>query len=581
MTQSGLNKKYLFLILILSFLAYANTLFNGFIGDDHVIFAAEGFYSRVQNLPKLFHEDFIVRFSNLYSEASAEKYVSSGCVSYRPMTALSFFMGYLLFQMNPLGHHAMNLLLHLMVTVLVYYGVHLILKKENVALFSALLFGVHPINAEVVNCVGYRSDLLCALFFLGALVSWVKYRQDPKKFWFMGSLICFFLALFSKESAVSLFFVMFAYDLCFSKKENRLTGFFAREYLIFLGILIFYLYVYFFVFPNSAYTQLSFSLFWLSTWIFTAAKILYIYLVAVFLPFKTTVLPPLYCPAMSSIRADEVFLVLSFLVFCGWMVVRKSNKISFFILWFFLTYLPVANLIPLPNSIAFRFMYIPVIGLLVAFAYGAERGIDYLKEKMPAVPAGFYIKFALIGLCLATTIPLNVFFKNDMVCCTKMISDYPDSAKPHYILGMTFLSEKEYPLAIEHLNAYLAKERPNPFYRNPSLDYMVYTRLGTCYVDDPDTAIAYFQKAVGANPHYEIPYVHLAKAYIHKQDYESSLSYALKAIGLKKDVVLAYVYGVHSAKELGKFSQAKQLLSEGLHLAPADPNLVYLKNILK
>ena len=101
---------------------------------------------------------------------------------------------------HPFGYHVFNLLLHVAVTVLLYLVLRKLLeglpRGEIAAWVAALLFAVHPIHSEAVASIMGRSELLAAGFLLAA---WLLHLHDQS----ILALVCFILALLSKESAVA------------------------------------------------------------------------------------------------------------------------------------------------------------------------------------------------------------------------------------------------------------------------------------------------------------------------------------------------------------------------------------------
>lgn len=581
------HRNYVFLIIGIVFLAYANSLSNGFVGDDHVLFGNNTFYKSLQSLPRLIQKNFITSFSDI--DASSSESVSvSGCVSYRPVTALSFFADFLLWKSNPFGYHLTNVLLHIFVSVLMYYFVFLITRNAPAAVLSALLFATHPINAEAVNSIGYRSDLLALLFFLASLIFFVKYRNSKSnlsKNWLLGSFAAFFMALFSKESAVTLPFLLALYDFYFFPlKDSKYRARRIFEYSGFIILLLFYLWVYFFVFPNTSNPPAGFVYQNIPAWFTVVAKIFYSHLVVLFLPFKITVLPTLYLPSSTGIKAYELVSMMVFLSLCVAVTIRSlktSRAISFFTFWFFITYLPVSNIIPLPNPFAFRFMYMPSLGFFVVLGILLEQLAMRVSWRFASLNPGEILKFGLIGIYVAVTVPHNTCFKNDLVLCREMIKNYPQSAKPYWVLGEIYLGGRNYEKAIENFRKYLSMNQGNPSISGAREDYFIHNRLGMCYVDDPEAAIAEFETAVRLRPDYAQGYTNLAKAYILKNDCSKALAYALKAIQLKNNLVIGYVYAIHCYAENKEWRQAKGLLMRALTLSPDDENLKYLQNIIE
>ena len=87
------HKRNILLILLVTAAAFGNTLNNDFIGDSRALFANNSFYKKAANLPKLFSADLIMAPEQLEISPREERSFS-GCISYRPVPALTFFIDY-------------------------------------------------------------------------------------------------------------------------------------------------------------------------------------------------------------------------------------------------------------------------------------------------------------------------------------------------------------------------------------------------------------------------------------------------------------------------------------------------------
>ena len=113
----------------------------------------------------------------------------------RPLTYLTFWINAKLGGQNPVGYHAVNLLLHLIAIALLWDALCRWLPPAAVLIATAI-FAVHPFQAEPVNYVFARSSELATVLCLAALVSWNRERR----WWAVG---WFALALLAKEECVS------------------------------------------------------------------------------------------------------------------------------------------------------------------------------------------------------------------------------------------------------------------------------------------------------------------------------------------------------------------------------------------
>ncbi len=168
-------------------LAYSNSFSDGFTLDSKQAILAD---ARV-------HEVSAQNLGNIFEHTYWWPYDESGL--YRPLTTLSYLFNYSVLGNagRPAGYHAINLLLHLANTLLVYA---LAGRLTRYALPVALLWAVHPVLTESVTNIVGRADLLAALGMLGAI--WF-YVAKPRG-WLWGVAAATAVGVFSKESAVVL-----------------------------------------------------------------------------------------------------------------------------------------------------------------------------------------------------------------------------------------------------------------------------------------------------------------------------------------------------------------------------------------
>ena len=71
--------------------------------------------------------------------------------SYRPLTMATFRLNYILHELQPLGYHLVNVLLHSAVCYLYVLLCGVVFSEVWPALIAGLLFAVHPIHTEAVS----------------------------------------------------------------------------------------------------------------------------------------------------------------------------------------------------------------------------------------------------------------------------------------------------------------------------------------------------------------------------------------------------------------------------------------------
>jgi protein O-mannosyl-transferase len=137
---------------------------------------------------------------------------------WQPVTWLSHALDCQIYGLKPGGHHATNLILHALNSVLVF----LVLRQLTGAFWRsaavAAFFAWHPLHVEVFAWVAERKGLLCAFFWLLALWTYACYAENAKarlskaKFYYIASVVLFALALMSKLAAVTLPLILLLLD---------------------------------------------------------------------------------------------------------------------------------------------------------------------------------------------------------------------------------------------------------------------------------------------------------------------------------------------------------------------------------
>ena len=203
------------LLLAVAMLVYGNTLLNSFTFDD---------IPYILNNPAVTHPSV----SGLFHPTRASNV-------FRPVTFATFALNLAAGGAHPFGYHLLNLLLHALVTLLLYAVLRKLLESvqqgATVAWVAALLFAVHPIHTEAVASIVGRFELLAVGFLLAA---WLLHLRDLP----VLALVCFVLALMSKESAVAFVPLALAGDYaCGKLKPLARYGWMAGVAAVYLALL--------------------------------------------------------------------------------------------------------------------------------------------------------------------------------------------------------------------------------------------------------------------------------------------------------------------------------------------------------
>jgi hypothetical protein len=243
------------LAVLLAVVTYAGALRYSFVYDDTAIF------EQPRPTWRLLPQQFL---HGVFSQAG--KKASSNY--YRPLSNVLITLDYECFGEDPAGYHATAIGIHALVTLLVYLLAVRTFKERTTAGFAALIFAVHPLHVESVAWISCVTETECALFFLAAMLGYLRWRESTdsrftiydlrsgrkgtaplerrdgnldtadgepdianrksqivNRKWLFLSLVCYALSLLSKETGMVLCAMIFVYEW----RRQRARGTASRE----------------------------------------------------------------------------------------------------------------------------------------------------------------------------------------------------------------------------------------------------------------------------------------------------------------------------------------------------------------
>ena len=141
--------------------------------------------------------------------------------NWNPLTWLSLGVDHAFFGLDPLGYHLSNILLHGVTTLIVVLLVGALFAQAQgacnsrsllAAAVAGLIFAVHPLHVESVAWVSERKDVLCGVFYVLALLFYLRFVEHRKRAAYLACLSAFALALLAKPMAVSFPLVLLILD---------------------------------------------------------------------------------------------------------------------------------------------------------------------------------------------------------------------------------------------------------------------------------------------------------------------------------------------------------------------------------
>jgi protein O-mannosyl-transferase len=125
---------------------------------------------------------------------------------YRPLSVVMFAIEWEVAPKQPWLGHLINILIYTGTCAFLFLLLFELLGKEKAitAFFMTMLFTVLPVHTEVVSNIKSRDELLCFLFGLISIYYICRWVRQKKIYYAVVSGLCFFLALLSKENAITL-----------------------------------------------------------------------------------------------------------------------------------------------------------------------------------------------------------------------------------------------------------------------------------------------------------------------------------------------------------------------------------------
>lgn len=239
------------LIAVVS-VVYLNSIRNGFHYDD--------IHSLLQNLGVRVEWTKNPESRKLFLRYFTEPQLFSSRPNVgmpRPLLMNTFGFNYMWTKYEPWSWVLVNFLLHLANTILIYVALSHLSGRPRIALLTALLFGVHPINTETVNYINCRSESLTTLFMLFTMYFFTRSMREDKRLGLRILCFLFFgLGLLTKELMFVTPGLLVAIDLIFLNPiKNQRIPVLKRALEWYLPIILLWV-VYFFyrkqVMPEKA-----------------------------------------------------------------------------------------------------------------------------------------------------------------------------------------------------------------------------------------------------------------------------------------------------------------------------------------
>ena len=619
------------LLFVLVLWGFLPSLRNDFVNYDDNVYVTEN----LQVQAGLTWESLAWAFGKFHGEQTY----------WHPLTWVSHMLDCRLYGLQPWGHHLTSVLWHAVNTLLVF----LVFKRLTGAVWRcavlAALFALHPLQVDTVAWVTERKNLLSTSFFLLTVWAYARYAelhspkskvQSPKSevgshvpqttdhatrftihisrftfhagTFYLLSLLFFALGLMCKPAVVTLPFVLLLLDYWplrrFPPAASK-PGWAALALLVWEKAPLFLLAA-----ASSGITLAAHH----ALGMFAAgselpwdirienALISYCrYLGKVCYPLRLCVLypHPQEWPLLSVLLASLLLLGVSVLAATQW---KRRPYLAVGWLWFLGTLVPVIGLVQVgAQAMADRFMYVPLIGLLLLLIWGMHDLTSRWRHQTVALTAA---GAAAAVACLVLTRSQVAYWKDSESLFRHAIAITENNHLAHNNLGLALANKglfdqavaqyreslklkPDYPEAHNNLGITLAQEglfdeATGQFQQalklKPGLAEAL-NNLGLALARQGrlDEAIDQFQEALKLNPGFARALYNLGNALLRKGQKDEAMAHFQRAVEIDPKLAKAQSDLGNLLLQNGRVNEALAHYQRALELQPA--NAFFLNNL--
>ncbi len=563
---------YPWAVFLLGFALYANTFSHDFTLDDAIVITDNMFTQQgIAGVPGLLKYD---TFYGFFKDPSKARLVAGG--RYRPLTPVMFATEKSLFGAHHrLAGHVINALLYGLTGAMIYWLVLAWFQDRPeglfVALGTAVLFVCHPVHTEAVANIKGRDEIVALLGSLAALWWTYKALQSKQLAWLLPAMLAFFMALLSKENAITFMAVVPLTLYYFSRAKAGSIAAFTMPLL--LPTLIFLLIRGAILGwklgdPPMELMNNPFLKIVNNEWVpFNAAEKSATVMVTLWEYLRLLVWPhPLthdYYPRhidmaqwnhWKPLLGLMLHLALLALAILG---LRRKDPVSYGIWYYLITLSIVSNVVfAVGTNMSERFIYMPSVGFALVFSVLVYRLLG--RKSSEVFPVASLACIGIVALAFSgKTLLRNTVWKDNLTLFTTDVKTSYRSAKVRNATGGELYTQAIKPENEARREAMLRQ------------------------------AVGHLQEAVRIHPTYKNAYLLLGNCYNYLKEYEASVQAYQNALRIDADYADAKENLGITYREAGKYygeteknlSKALEYLNKAYQMRPTEFETVRLLGV--
>jgi protein O-mannosyl-transferase len=570
-------------------------------------------YSNSFNVPFQFDDDqqIVINESNhnLHNFSHLSYWFQ---VNNRPVSTLSLVLNYILNGENVVGYHVVNLIIHLLSGIILFFWLKLIISfRENnhvskwLPVVIAMFFLLHPVQTQSVTYIVQRMTSLAGMFFLlsvflytkGRIVFLKSNKSNRAIGFYIFAIITGLLGAFSKQNAIVFPLAFLLIELFFIRDSN---GKIFKRYLITvvsIGIVFStaFLLKYGLPYETKEIVRLQYFA--------TQMTVIPRYFQMMLIPFGLSIDHGI--KAVKNIFELKVFvgasLLIGILIFAVSQL-KKRPLVSFGILWIYIALIIESSIFPISDVMFDQRMYLPLVGFSIAFWALTFNIVSKLRPKLL-----FPIILTFLLAMSVWTYARNYMWQSNIAIWEEVTKLYPDHFRGWQGLGREYVASGEkdvskiihcYQMAlkIEPKNETVLNDLAANYLKNgnfsqaidcslklvdsKNLDYRLNALriLGIIYLESKnyDLAIKYLEKIIQVKPDDTAVLQNLSSLYIQLADYNKAIQYSEKALEILPNEILPLMDIGYSQINMGRSDLSKKYLLKALSISPENTRALVL-----
>ena len=489
---------------------------------------------------------------------------------WHPLTWLSHLLDVTLFGTDAGMYHLTSLLLHIANTLLVFELFRRLTGAGGRSAFVAAIFAAHPLHVESVAWIAERKDVLSTFFWLLTMLAYDGYVRDRSWRRYAVMLLFYALALMSKPMVVTLPAVLLLLDIWPLRRMSASAGEDRREEtwarLVMEKVPLFAL-----ALATSVATVViqhrvgAMAGLDALPWTVRAANATIGYVAYLWKTIWPTHLAAFY--PLFTISPARVGAAAAVLIAVTAAVLAERRRRPYLLTgwgWYVITIAPVIGLLQAgEQGMADRFMYIPMIGILVMAAWGLPELVAAISIRTWLLPAGASV---LVVACAIAARAQAAHWEDSVTLWQHATRVTPESYIAHENLGQALRERGQLDEAEASYERAIVHAPP----RSPAYLAVIHNSLGMVLTrkDQPRQALEHFAAAVRLSPNFAEAQGNLGNALVAAGRWPDAIGHYREAVRLKPGYTEPRVGLGGALLKEGRAAEAIPEYREALRLDP-------------